>query len=61
MQQGYEIIYPEARWVSEAQIKRWYLDAVANGEAEHKYLTDIDDMAEELSYIGHIVLRRCRT
>ncbi len=24
------IVYPESRWVSEAQILRWYLDAIDN-------------------------------
>ncbi len=28
------MIYPADRWVTEKQIRGWYLDAVANGEVE---------------------------
>lgn len=56
----FEIIWPKHRWVSEAQIRMWYSDAVANGEAEETELNDTEEMARELSSIGHITLGRGR-
>jgi len=56
----FQIIWPERRWVSEDQIKMWYTDAVANGEAEETQLNDVEEMARELSSIGHITLGRGR-
>ena len=52
----FNIIWPRYCSVSEAQIKSWYSDAVANGEAEKCDLTDAKEMAHELSSIGHITL-----
>lgn len=56
----FEIIWPEKRWVSEDQIKTWYFDAVENGEA-NAGLNDVEEMARELSSIGHITLGRGRS
>ncbi len=55
----FEIIWPEYRFVSEKQIRTWYGDAVANGEADAG-LNDPEEMASELSSIGHITLGRGR-
>lgn len=60
MSEKFEIVWPQKRWVSAAQIKVWYSDAVANGEAEETKLTDVDKMARELSSIGVITLGRGR-
>ena len=60
MDRRFEIIWPEHRFVSEAQIRTWYADAVANGEAEETDLRDPEKMARELSYIGTITLGRGR-
>ena len=51
----FEIIWPEHRFVPEATIRTWYADAVANGEADAG-LNDPEEMAHELSSIGHITL-----
>ena len=56
----FEIIWPERRFVSEDKIRVWYSDAVANGEAEETDLTEVEEMARELSSIGHITLGRGR-
>lgn len=56
----FEIIWPDHRFVSEDQIRSWYADAVANGEAEEIDLRDPEEMARELSSIGHITLGRGR-
>jgi hypothetical protein len=56
----FEIIWPDNRWVSIEQIKLWYGDAVANGEAEETELNDPEEMARELSSMGHITLGRGR-
>lgn len=56
----WEIIWPERRFVSESQIRTWYSDAVANGEAEETDLRDPEEMARELSSIGIITLGRGR-
>ncbi len=56
----FELIYPERRFVSEQQIRTWYSDAVANGEAEETNLRDPEEMARELQSIGHITLGRGR-
>lgn len=56
----FEIVWPQYRWVSEAQIRTWYADAVANGEAEETELRSPEEMARELSSIGVITLGRGR-
>ncbi len=56
----FEIVWPNHRWVSAAQIRVWYSDAVANGEAEETALNDVEEMVRELSSIGHITLGRGR-
>ncbi len=56
----FEIIWPEHRYVSEDQIKLWYSDAIANGDAEETNLNDPEEMARELSSIGVITLGRRR-
>jgi len=56
----FEIVWPEHRYVSAAMIKVWYEDAVANGEADETELNDPEEMARELSSIGHITLGRGR-
>lgn len=56
----FEIIWPEKRWVTTEQIKSWYEDAVANGEAEEIMLNDPEEMARELHSIGAITLGRGR-
>lgn len=52
------IIWPDKRYVSLAQIKVWYSDAVANGDMGAKYLDLLDPwkMAEGLSDAGIITL-----
>ncbi len=55
-----EIIWPDHRWVTKAQIRLWYADAVANGEAEETELKDVEEMARELSSIGVITLGKGR-
>jgi hypothetical protein len=55
----FKIIYPETRWVSESQIRQWYEDAVANGEADEG-IEDVREMAYELSSVGHITLSKDR-
>lgn len=54
----FRIIWPQYRTVSEEQIRIWYADAVANGDAENTDLTDPAQMAQELSSIGFITLGR---
>jgi hypothetical protein len=56
----FEIVWPERRFVSEDQIRTWYSDAVANGDAEETDLLDPEEMARELSSIGAITLGRGR-
>lgn len=56
MDKSYQIIWPERRMISERQIRVWYSDAVANGDAEEISLTDPYDMAKELENIGIITL-----
>ena len=60
MTKTWEIIWPEYRQVTEEQIRLWYGDAVANGEAEETTLNDPDEMARELHFIGNITLGRGR-
>ncbi len=59
----FEIIWPEYRWVDEAKIRLWLSDAVANGEISEEYANDLnnpEEIARELSNIGHITLGRGR-
>lgn len=56
MDKSYQIIWPERRMISERQIRVWYSDAVANGDAEETNLTHPDEMAKELENIGIITL-----
>lgn len=60
MDRRFEIIWPEYRFVSEAQIRTWYVDAVANGDAEETDLRDPEEMARELSFVGIITLGQGR-
>lgn len=55
----FEIIWPEHRFVSARQIRTWYDDAVANGDTADG-LNDPEEMARELSSLGHITLGRGR-
>lgn len=52
------IIWPEARFVPAAQIRRWYFDAVANDQIAPEYLDEVrpERMAEALSDAGLITL-----
>lgn len=56
IKEGWLIIWPQRRVVDEEQIRTWYEDAVANGDAEETNLTDPYDMAKELENIGIITL-----
>ena len=56
----FEIVWPEHRYVTATEIRTWYSDAVANGEAEETELNDTEEMARELSSIGVITLGRGR-
>lgn len=57
----FEILWPDRRWVSENQIKIWYSDALANGDAEDETIfEDTEAMARELHDIGIITLGRGR-
>jgi hypothetical protein len=60
MPNRFEIIWPEHKWVSAAQIKVWYEDACANCEADETELNDVEEMARELDSIGHITLGKGR-
>lgn len=52
----FKIIWPERRFVTEAQIMLWYADAVANGDVENQDLSDPQAMARELDSSGVITL-----
>jgi hypothetical protein len=54
----FTIVWPERRIVSEAQIRLWYADAVANVELEDdaRYYTGAADMAAALHRTGLITL-----
>ena len=57
----FEIIWPEHRWIPEEQIRIWYYDAVANGEATVALDSkDSEGMALALHNIGHITLGKGR-
>jgi hypothetical protein len=57
----FEIIWPDRRWVSEDQIKMWYLDAMDNGDIDDEGIfDDAEEMAKELHNIGTITLGRGR-
>ena len=59
----FQIIWPERRLVDEDQIRVWFDDAVANGDLPEEYaqnITEPEEMARELSDIGHITLGRGR-
>jgi hypothetical protein len=53
----WQIVWPEYRLVSEAKIRTWYADAVANDDyGIEKGLCDPDEMARALDSIGNITL-----
>ena len=59
----YNTAWPKNRWISEVTIRMRYNDAVANGEVNYTDLTDIDEIMDELTSIGHVTFstkKRCR-
>ena len=50
----YNTAWPKNRWISEVTIRMRYNDAVANGEVNYTDLTDIDEIMDELTSIGHV-------
>jgi hypothetical protein len=54
------VIWPDPRWVSEAQIRSWYDDAVADGDIAEEYLFahDVETMQRALSDCGFVTFGR---
>lgn len=56
----YHLIYPDDYRPTEKQIRTWYADAIANGEADEPALnptTDhLDDIVRELNNVGRVTL-----
>lgn len=57
MEEGFFIVWPERRWISDDQMSRWYEDAVAN-EAVEPGEQDVSAMARALHEAGEITLGR---
>ena len=51
------IVYPNGRRIREDEIRIWYQDAVANGEAEEGY-DDIEDIKAELEDGGKVAFSK---
>jgi len=51
------IVYPNGRRIREDEIRIWYQDAVANGEADGGY-DDIEDIKAELEDGGKVAFSR---
>jgi hypothetical protein len=51
----FQIIWPERRTISAAQIELWYIDATANGDIDHDHFT-VEAKAVALDDAGYITL-----
>lgn len=55
------IVWPEARYVPESQLRLWFQDAIDNGEIEADMIDGSDSLehaCRELNYCGTITLHR---
>lgn len=56
----FKIIYPVTKMVTEEQIRRWYLDAIANGEIEDVGPNvDVYYMIDQLQTYGRFTFEKC--